>query len=304
MTSPTRSQPSRRLTVRSWVVRLALAVLVGLGIALAIDIVRAGGIETWLIRYRLPPPYVASGFRIEVNRIPTYVDCRGSGSPTVILESGLGTGAAGWGFVPERLVQAGVRVCSWDRPGIGNSEPMGRHGAVDLAEHLRRTLDAAGERGPFVVVGHSLGGVYARIFAARYRDEVTGIALIDPYLPDVRPIEFVGVGAALRDEWLGGLKATNRQVAATEDLDWEAVEAELAAASIDGLPLELVFVDQRLRWDDRFDTWEADLIETWRSMVLGLSEDSRLTIAEDSTHMIQWDRPDLVQDAILRLVQH
>lgn len=260
-----------------------------------------GGIESWLIRYRLPPPYVASGFRIEVNRIPTYLDCRGSGSPTVILESGLGTGAAGWGFVPERLVEAGVRVCTWDRPGIGNSEPMGLHGAVELAEHLRSTLDAAGERGRFVIVGHSLGGVYARIFAARFREEIAGIALIDPYLPDVRPIELVDVDPALRVEWLAGLEATNRQVATTEDLDWGAVEAELAAASLEGMPLELVFVDQRLRWDDRFDPWEADLVETWRAMVLGLSADSRLTIAENSTHMIQWDRPELVVAAIVRL---
>lgn len=260
-----------------------------------------GGIESWLIRYRLPPPYVASGFRIEVNRIPTYLDCRGSGSPTVILESGLGTGAAGWGFVPERLVEAGVRVCTWDRPGIGNSEPMGLHGAVELAEHLRSTLDAAGERGRFVIVGHSLGGVYARIFAARFREEIAGIALIDPYLPDVRPIELVDVDPALRVEWLAGLEATNRQVATTEDLDWGAVEAELAAASLEGMPLELVFVDQRLRWDDRFDPWEADLVETWRAMVLGFSANSRLTIAENSTHMIQWDRPELVVAAIVRL---
>ena len=301
MAVSTRSDRSRRWTVRSWLVRLVPAVLAGLAIALAIDIVRDGGIDTWLIRHRLPPPYVASGSRIVVNRIPTYIDCRGAGSPTVVLESGLGTGAAGWGFVLERLAEAGVRVCSWDRPGIGNSEPMGLHGAVELAEHLRATLDAAGERGRFVIVGHSLGGVYARVFAARYRDEVVGIALIDPYLPDVRPIELVNVEPALRDEWLAGLDATNRQVAATEDLDWDAVEAELAAASIDGLPLELVFVDQRLRWDERFDPWEADLIETWRSMVLGLSTNSHLTIAEYSTHMIQWDRPDLVVEAILRL---
>ncbi len=291
----------RRRGIRWWLTRLALAVLAGLGIALAIDIVRLGGIETWLIRYRLPPPYAASGFRIEVNRIPTYIDCRGSGSPTVILESGLGTGAAGWGFVPERLAEAGIRVCLWDRPGIGNSEAMGRHGAIDLAEHLRSALDAAGERGPFVVVGHSLGGVYARIFAARYRDEVIGVALIDPYLPDVRPAESVDVDPALRDEAVAGLAATNRHIAATEDLDWATVETELAAASIDGIPLELVFVDQRLRWDERFDPWEADLIETWRSMVLGLSSSSHLTIAENSTHMIQWDRPDIVVAAILSL---
>ncbi|MEK6719701.1 MAG: alpha/beta hydrolase [Chloroflexota bacterium] len=291
----------RRRSLVWWLSRLVLAVAAGLGIALGIDIVRLGGPETWLIRHRLPPPYIATGMTLTVNGIATYLDCRGRGSPTVILESGLGTGAAGWGFVPDRLA-ATVRVCAWDRPGIGNSAPMGHHTAADLSAHLRATLAAAGERGPFVVVGHSLGGVYARVFAATYRDEVVGVALIDPYLPDVRPVEHVEMDPALRDAWLSDLASTNRLVATTEDLDWEATEMELAGASIDGLPLELVFVEQRFRWDARFDEVEAELIATWRSLVGSLSSDHRLTIAENSTHMIQWDRPELVVDAVRRLV--
>jgi len=291
----------RRRSLLWWVSRLALAAVVGLGIAVVVDVVRLGGPETWLVRHRLPPPYVASGAILEVSGIATYIDCRGSGSPTVILDSGLGTGAAGWGFVPERLAGAGLRACTWDRPGIGNSASMGRHTAVDLAAHLRATLASAGESGPFVVVGHSLGGVYARVFGAAYREEVVGVVLVDPYMPDQRPVEFVALDPALRDEWLAGLDATNRHVAATEDLDWTAVERELAAASIDGLPLELVFVEQRLRWDERFDPWEPELIATWRLLLEGLSSHQRLTIAENSTHMIQWDRPDVVVEAILRL---
>lgn len=293
---------ARRPGPRWWAVRLALAAVFGLGIALLVDVVRLGGVETWLIRHRLPPPYVASGVTLPIDGNATYIDCRGEGSSTVILESGLGTGAAGWGFVPERLAAAGLRACTWDRPGIGTSAPMGRHSTADLATHLHATLAAAGESGPFVVVGHSLGGVYARVFAATYRDEVSGVVLVDPYLPDLRPVELVAVDPALRDEWLAGLHATNNQIAATEDLDWNAVEEELAAASIEGLPLELVFVDQRLRWDERFDPWETELIATWRQLLEGLSSDVRLTIAENSTHMIQWDRPDLVVEAILRVV--
>lgn len=291
---------ARRPGPRWWVVRLALAAIVGLGIAFVVDVVRLGGIETWLIRHRLPPPYVATGINFHINGIDTYIDCRGSGSPTVILESGLGTGAAGWGLVPER-VGAETRVCSWDRPGIGNSAPMGRHTALDLAAHLRATLAAAGESGPFLVVGHSLGGVYARVFASAYPDEIAGVVLVDPYLPDILPVEHVAVDPALRAEWIDGIVATNRHVAAVEDLDWEAVERELVVASIAGLPLELVFVDQRLRWDERFDPWEDELIATWRTLLATLSADQRLTIAEGSGHMIQWDRPDLVVDAILRL---
>ncbi len=291
----------RRPGVRWWIVRILFAVVAGLAIGIAIDVARFGGPEGWLIRRGLPPPYAPTGATLEIDGIRTYIDCRGRGNPTVILESGLGTGAAGWGFVPERVATR-TRVCTWDRPGIGNSEPMGRHTAADLAAHLRATLAAAGETGPFVVVGHSLGGVYARVFAAAYRDEIAGVALVDPYTPDILPVVHVAVDPDLRDQWLADIDATNRYVAAVEDLDWEAIERELAAASIEGIPLELVFIDQRLRWGGLFEPWQDELVATWRSLLAALSTDQRLTIAEDSGHMIQWDRPDVVVEAIERLL--
>jgi pimeloyl-ACP methyl ester carboxylesterase len=106
----------------------------------------------------------------------------------------------------------------------------------------------------------------------------------------------------LREEWLSGLRATNDRIAAVEDIDWAASYDQLSSASIEGLPLELLFVDQRLRWEGRFEPAEGDLIAAWRRLLDSLSTDHKLTIAEDSTHMIQFDRPDLVVDAILRLV--
>jgi pimeloyl-ACP methyl ester carboxylesterase len=135
-----------------------------------------------------------------------------------------------------------------------------------------------------------------------YRAETAGIVLVDPYLPDIRPVDHVALDPALREEWLAGIRATNGDIAATEDLDWDASYDQLTRASIEGLPLELLFVDQRLRWQGRFEPAQSDLVAAWRSLVGGLSTDSRLTIAEDSTHTIQFDRPDLVVDAILRLV--
>jgi pimeloyl-ACP methyl ester carboxylesterase len=284
-----------------WILRLLLAIVVGLSIGLAVDIVRVGGWQVWLARHRLPPPYLATGSTIVVDGFRTYLDCRGAGSPTVVLESGLGTGASGWGFVLD-WVAAKTRVCAWDRPGIGGSEPIGHHTVEDTARHLRATLLAAGEKPPFVLVGHSLGGVYARIFASMYRAETAGIVLVDPYLPDIRPVDHVALDPALREEWLAGIRATNGDIAATEDLDWDASYDQLTRASIEGLPLELLFVDQRLRWQGRFEPAQSDLVAAWRSLIGGLSSDSRLTIAEDSTHTIQFDRPDLVVDAILRLV--
>ena len=291
----------RREAARWWIPRLALAVLIGLASGLAIDMWRDGGWQSWQIRHRVTPPYVPSGSMIEVNGTRAYLDCRGTGSPTVILEAGFLAGASGWGSVLD-AVAAHVRVCAWDRPGIGRSDPIGHHTVEDSARYLRAILAAAGEQPPFIVVGHSLGGVYARVFASTFRPEVSGVVLVDPYLPDVRPVEHVALDPTLRDEWLAGLRSTNEQVAAGEDLDWAASYDQLTRASIQGLPLELVFVDQRLRWEGSFEPVQDELIAAWRQLLSGLSAEYRLTIAEDSTHMIQYDRPDLVVDAIFRLV--
>lgn len=275
--------------------------MLGLTSGLAIDVWRAGGWQAWQIRHQVPPPYLASGSTIQVNGARAYLDCRGAGSPTVILESGFLAGASGWGSVLD-TVATRTRVCAWDRPGIGGSDPIGHHTLEDTALHLRATLAVAGEEPPFIVVGHSLGGVYARVFASTFRPEVSGVVLVDPYLPDIRPVDHVALDPALRDEWSANLRATNDQVAAGEDLDWAASYDQLTRSSIQGVPLELLFVDQRLRWVGPFEPAEGELVVAWQRLLGGLSADYRLTIAADSTHMIQYDRPELVVDAILRLV--
>jgi pimeloyl-ACP methyl ester carboxylesterase len=285
-----------------WTVRLVGAVILGLGLALAIDVVRLGGVERWFAAHRLPPPYLPIGRTLEIDGAAVYLDCRGAGSPTVVLDSGLGTGAAGWGFVLLDSAEL-TRTCTWDRPGIGNSAAIARHTAGEAADRLRRTLEAAGENGPFIVVGHSLGGVYARIFAASYRSEVAGVVLVDPFMPDVRPIDEVDVDPALRTRHYDDLAGTLRIIEATEALDWAATEAELERAALGDLPLELLFVEQRYRWEGPFEPYEGALIEVWRRLMLGLSTEARLTIAVNSTHMIQWDKPDLVVEAIRRLVE-
>jgi pimeloyl-ACP methyl ester carboxylesterase len=292
----------RRPGLRWWVVRIALGLVLGLAVAIAVDVVRLGGVERWFAAHRLPGPYLPIGRTLDVGGSAVYLDCRGGGSPTVILDAGLGTGAAGWGFVLDGSA-AISRTCTWDRPGIGGSESIGRHSGLDAAALLRATLDAAGESGPYVVVGHSLGGVYARIFAGSQAADVAGVVLVDPYLPDIHPVEYVDIPADLREAWLAGLDETNRLIEATEQLNWAATATELAGLRLGDLPLELVFVEQRYRWEDAYEPFEAALIAAWEPLVLGLSSNARLTIAVNATHMIQWDRPDLVVDAIRRLVE-
>lgn len=135
--------------------------------------------------------------------------CSGRGSPTVILESGFGAGAFAWGAT-QPIVARKTRVCSYDRAGYGFSTPgpLPRDGA-SIARDLDAALRKAGERGPFVVVGHSAGGLYARIFAARRHGETVGLVLVDPSVPfqDRRFAAAFGTPA-------GGLEGVRRRPAA------------------------------------------------------------------------------------------
>jgi pimeloyl-ACP methyl ester carboxylesterase len=117
-----------------------------------------------------------------------HLRCMGSGSPTILLEAGLGGDSSGWVFVQPRLAQA-TRVCSYDRAGYYFSDPgpLPRTAAAAV-DDLHRMLEAASIRAPILLVGHSLGGLLARLYAATYPADVVGLALLDPVLDDIEDI--------------------------------------------------------------------------------------------------------------------
>ena len=106
--------------------------------------------------------------------------CTGRGAPTVVLESGFGADSGAWVKVQPTLARE-TRVCAYDRAGYGYSDPgpLPRDGAA-IARDLDQALEAAGAEGPYIVVGHSAGGLYGRLFAARRPGEVAGLVLLDP----------------------------------------------------------------------------------------------------------------------------
>lgn len=106
--------------------------------------------------------------------------CTGRGSPTVVLEAGFGATAGAWYKVQPALART-TRVCAYDRAGSGFSDPgpLPRDGAA-LARDLDQALTAAKIAGPYILVGHSAGGLYARLFAARRQGQVVGLVLLDP----------------------------------------------------------------------------------------------------------------------------
>lgn len=141
------------------------------------------------------PADVAGGVDIGDGR-SMYVECAGEGSPTVVLVSGLRSSAEDWRTTRSAAtpvappvfdeVARSHRVCAYDRPGtiVGDttsrSDPAPQPtDAATAAADLHATLAAAGEVGPFVLVGHSIGGTIARVYATTYPDEVSGMVLVD-----------------------------------------------------------------------------------------------------------------------------
>jgi pimeloyl-ACP methyl ester carboxylesterase len=132
-------------------------------------------------RDALTPP----GRLVMLGEHPMHIDCHGDGEgPTVVLEAGLGGFSAYWAWVEADLARA-MRVCAYDRRGLGWSEPGdGIPDTITTIRMLNRLLDASREHAPYVVVGHGLGGAFARTYAARYRQQVAGAVLIDAMHPD------------------------------------------------------------------------------------------------------------------------
>jgi pimeloyl-ACP methyl ester carboxylesterase len=125
----------------------------------------------------------APGRLYDVGGHRLHLDCRGQGSPTVVLSNGLGGISTGWARITAP-VAATTRVCAYDRAGQGwSDEAATPRDGVHSAQDLHTLLAAAGEDGPSVLVGHSTGGAVAMTYAARYPDQVAGMVLLDSSSP-------------------------------------------------------------------------------------------------------------------------
>jgi pimeloyl-ACP methyl ester carboxylesterase len=134
-------------------------------------------IEQYHFRH-FPPGqmYMVDGHRMRI-------DCTGSGSPTIVLDAGLGNDGLIWGGVQPVLAKT-TRVCSYDRAGFGWSEKLlPPRDADHIATELHGLLTAAGIKGPVVLMGHSIAGMYVRDYATRYPADVVGLIFVDGSTP-------------------------------------------------------------------------------------------------------------------------
>lgn len=159
---------------------------IGLGIGALLVVVLLVGLtyEQWS-RISAARTYAPLGELIDVDGRQAHLFCTGEGSPTVILEAGLDPfGAQVWAAVQPDIAHT-TRICSYDRAGIMWSEPGAeRRDAHRVADELHALLEASAESPPFVMVGHSLGGLFLRVYDSRYPDEVSGFVFVDSSHPD------------------------------------------------------------------------------------------------------------------------
>ena len=118
-----------------------------------------------------------------VNGLRMHIDCRGVGSPVVVMEAAASAPWSSWRKVHPQLSQT-TRVCSYDRAGHGWSEPRyGSRDAETIVRELHSLLDKAGVKRPFIMAGHSAGGLYVREYGREFPTELVGVVLVDSSSP-------------------------------------------------------------------------------------------------------------------------
>ena len=304
-------------------------VLLLLAVAAVVMAASSGFNAAALYSFRHSPP----GQMFLVGGHAMRIDCRGSGSPTIVLDAGLGNDGLIWGGVQPALAKT-TRVCSYDRAGFGWSDALPPPRDADhIATELHGLLAAAHITGPVVLMGHSIAGMYIRDYATRYPENVAGLIFVDASTPlqnrnaafkaaypDPRPSRFEALWkkatvAAGIPRLLGECSRTfpgfDAQAARLQAEDQchdrsAAVAGELESFDRSGeetvhtgaygtLPI-LIFSQDPAHSIAQGEP--AAVAKEWTQMqedLKLLSTCSRRIIAKGSSHYIQGDRPDLIE---------
>lgn len=243
---------------------------------------------------------------IDVGGYRLAIACMGVGSPTVILEGGLGMWASRWEPV-QRAVAAFTRACRFDRAGLGRSDRSPRpRTSQQMVEELHLLLENARVDPPYVFVGFSLGGLNAQLYALRYPAEVAGLVLLDPLLADLPKRIAALLPRQLVEPWISRF-AYNAE-GMTPDNFIESCAQVAVAGRLPDLPLVVVSAGRPLAVPAGLAWLPADrLFRMWQDAHRALARQSsrgRHIIAEHSSHStLLYQQSGLVVDAIREVVE-
>jgi pimeloyl-ACP methyl ester carboxylesterase len=260
---------------------------------------------------------------VDIGGRSLFLESRGIGEPTVILEAGAGNNGQIWDTValPEGTmgpavfpgVAAFTHTVVYDRPNTyrdagfpGRSDPMpGRRTASDMVADLHALLAAAGIAPPYVLAGHSFGGLIVRLYASTYPGEVVGMVLVDAAQEDYYAAVMDLLTPAQQEEYTQPQDIPGYPDLETIDTVASAEEMRVAAGASPLRAMPMVVLTHGRPWDYPPDYPAAALEDLWLPLqrkLAALVPDSRLVIAEESQHYIHHTQPDLVVEAIRQVV--
>lgn len=229
-----------------------------------------------------------TGKLVSVGEHRLRIECRGTGSPTVVLDAGLAQTRQTWDTLELREIEKFTRVCTYDRAGLGESEKpkLEKRTSELIVRELRALLKEAGENKPFLLVGHSFGGLNTRLYASHFPEEVAGLVLIDSIHEDqCEP----NPALTLEDQ--------EKYVAQLRDASSEHVDILESCREIrrspplSPVPLVVLSSDNNLLSPDRF---EREMHEKIQKSLAQLVPDSKFLVVEGSGHFIQNDKPEVI----------
>ena len=302
--------------MRRWTIRV-LGGVCSLIVATALAGVTYQWLATRKDMARTPPP----GQLVDIGGYRLHLWCTGNGAPAVILDTGLGGSSAEWGFVQPEVARF-TRVCSYDRAGMGYSDPgpsprTARRIAGELAELLARSGTAA----PVVLVGASIAGFGVRVFASDHRERIAGLVLVDAshedQTHDVPPMaRFVPLLSTIGVLRLFGVSFGQRIESLAPSVRQFARATRFRAAGYQAAADEIIHIRQsasevrssrrKLAIPVLVITGGRGADENWRQLQrdqASLSERSCLTVAQESGHVVSVDQPEIVVDAIRTVVE-
>jgi pimeloyl-ACP methyl ester carboxylesterase len=252
-------------------------------------IARVAPLLAAIFAYLAPVVATAHDALVSVGSDRLHVETIGESGPTVVFEAGLGNDSTTWKSVAGPIA-AFARVVLYDRVGLGQSSQLkdirAAIAADEVASRLHALLASADIHPPYILVGHSLGGLYMQMFARKYAKEVSGIVLLEsssteaPSELKTRAKLVPGTAAYLEEE---GVAESNRQVRNAGP--FPDVSLTVIAATDHG---------------PYFREWEPTLMRLQQQLAT-LSPQGSLAIAQGSGHDVQLDRPETVIEAVRRM---